>query len=70
MEQIESKMVETKDGEYAVNLNTNSKFWGWVMWKHPDGQWVSKRRALPNEMGNAHLRLEQLMEEADIPQKG
>lgn len=50
---------EVPDG-YALLQRHNGKacyaacmagpFAGWLMWKHPDGQWISKRKLEPREM--------------------
>lgn len=29
---------------YAACLDPNARHYKWLMWKHPDGQWVSKRK--------------------------
>lgn len=29
---------------YAACLDRNARHYKWLMWKHPDGQWVSKRK--------------------------
>ena len=47
-----SGMIETKDGRHAVCLD-GGRFHGWVFYRHPNGQWVSLRRALPSEIQNA-----------------
>lgn len=35
-----------QDGEpRAVEIDPASRFYGWVFYKHPDGQWVTLRKA-------------------------
>lgn len=51
-EQIEG-MVPTADGRYAVMVDTKNGHYGWVFVKHPDGMWVSSRRASPAELSAA-----------------
>jgi len=29
---------------HAACLDSDSHYYGWLMWKHPDGQWVTKRK--------------------------
>lgn len=38
-------LLQTREGKpvYAACLD-GGRFNGWLMWKHPDGQWVSKRK--------------------------
>lgn len=43
-------MVSTFDGRYAVCLDRTARFYHWVMWKHPDGHWVSERPATDAEI--------------------
>lgn len=40
--------IETADGKYA--LCTVGRFKNWIMYKHPDGQWVSLRPAFAHEI--------------------
>lgn len=37
--------LQREDGKlvYAACMNPESQFFAWLMWRHPDGQWVSKR---------------------------
>lgn len=65
--QIETKMIEDNSGSFAVCLDKESRFNGWLFFKHPDGQWVTKRLALPMEIVNAQAKLERLEIEAGIP---
>ena len=38
-------LLQTRNGKpvYSACLD-GGRFHGWLMWKHPDGQWVSKRK--------------------------
>lgn len=38
-------LLQTREGKpvYAACLD-GGRFNGWLMWKHPDGQWISKRK--------------------------
>lgn len=38
-------LLQTENGKpvYSACLD-GGRFHGWLMWKHPDGQWVSKRK--------------------------
>lgn len=49
---MNSRMIELRDGKHAVCLD-EGPFHGWVFFKHPDGQWVSLRKALPEEIADA-----------------
>lgn len=41
-------------GEYrAVETDKASRFYGWVFYKHPDGQWVTLRKATEPELSRA-----------------
>ena len=51
------KMQETADGRHAVELDHNSRFYGWVFYKHADGGWVAERRALPHEIEQARIAM-------------
>lgn len=61
-------MIETADGRHAVCVNKADRFYGWVFQKHPDGQWVSMRLALPSEMNSAILKKD--WENRHEPQRG
>lgn len=37
----------------AVETDPENRAYGWVYYKHPDGQWVTLRKATPGEMGLA-----------------
>ncbi|WP_426125247.1 hypothetical protein [Pseudomonas sp. PSPC2-3] len=43
-------MIETVGGEYAVIIDRANSHYGWTFKKHPDGQWVSGRKATEREM--------------------
>ena len=57
-EQIETKMIVNDTGEFAVCLDHENRFNCWVMYKHPDGKWVSLRPALTDEILLAEEKLE------------
>lgn len=65
--QIETKMIIGSHGKYCVCLDTNSDWNSWLFQKHPDGQWVSLRLALPAEIKAAQHQLELLKLVLDIP---
>lgn len=68
--QYDNKEIISLDGRHMVCINPESRYNGWVFYKHPDGQWVTERRALPNEIEQAKQRLSQLDSCLDIPQRG
>jgi hypothetical protein len=37
----------------AIELSKTSAAYGWVYYKHPDGQWVTLRKATPDELYRA-----------------
>lgn len=37
----------------AINLDPNDLAYGWVYYKHPDGQWVTLRRGTTDEIARA-----------------
>ena len=39
--QIETKMIEDVEGSLAVCIDKESKYNGWLFFKHTDGQWVT-----------------------------
>jgi len=43
-------MIETVGGEHAVMIDPENGHYGWTFKKHPDGQWVSGRKATEREM--------------------
>ncbi len=46
-------LVTTHCGTRAVCVEEQSRSYGWVLYKHRDGQWVTERRALPHELQRA-----------------
>nr|WP_262499606.1 hypothetical protein [Pseudomonas rhodesiae] len=46
-------MIETVGGEYAVMIDPDNRHFGWTFKRHPDGQWVSGRKATDAEMSAA-----------------
>ena len=38
--------LQSENGKvvYAACMDANARHYKWLMWKHPDGQWVSKRK--------------------------
>lgn len=43
-------MVEATNGEYAIMIDPEHGHFGWTFKRHPDGQWVSGRKATEPEM--------------------
>lgn len=43
-------MTETDDGRHAIELDATSRYFGWVFYRHPDGQWVTLRKATDAEI--------------------
>lgn len=43
-------MVEAIGGQYAIMIDPKNAHFGWTFKKHPDGQWVSGRKATEVEM--------------------
>ena len=39
--------------DFACMMNKDNKFYGWLFYKHPDGQWVTKRKLEDWEMMQA-----------------
>lgn len=37
----------------AIDVEKTSRSYGWVFYKHPDGQWVTLRLATPEELTEA-----------------
>jgi cytochrome oxidase Cu insertion factor (SCO1/SenC/PrrC family) len=48
---MEDILVETLDKKYAVCIE--GRFYGWAFYKHPDGQWVTLRKANNDEISQA-----------------
>ncbi len=46
-------MVPTEDGQHAVMIDQNNGHYGWVFRMHPDGMWVSVRKAMQAELDGA-----------------
>jgi hypothetical protein len=42
-----------KNPDYAVQLDERHGFYGWLFYRHPDGQFVSKRKLEPWEITQA-----------------
>jgi len=38
---------------HTVETDKNDRFYGWVFWRHPNGQWVSLRKATAQELAYA-----------------
>jgi hypothetical protein len=49
----------------AIELDPANRAYGWVYYKHPGGQWVTLRKATPEELERAqvHQRTEVIMRE-------
>lgn len=43
-------MIEAAGGEYAIMIDPENGHFGWTFKRHPDGQWVSGRKATEPEM--------------------
>jgi len=43
-------MIEARGGEYAIMIDEANAHYGWTFKKHPDGMWVSGRKATNAEM--------------------
>lgn len=46
-------MIETADGRHCVCIDEGSRYFGWVFYRHPDGQWATLRKATEAEMVDA-----------------
>lgn len=42
-------MVPTANGTHAVMIDPKNGHYGWMFFKHPDGMWVSSRKATEDE---------------------
>jgi hypothetical protein len=62
-------MIVGRDRNYAVMTDPDNGHYGWLFQKHPDGMWVSLRKALPAEMQQALTGKGMLdfMDKAGIP---
>lgn len=49
-------LVKTWDGKNAVCVE--GRFYGWAFYKHPDGQWVTIRKASDDEIDRAKRKFE------------
>ncbi len=49
-------LVETWDKQNAICIE--GRFYGWAFYKHPDGQWVTLRKATEQEISDAKKKLE------------
>lgn len=49
----------------AIELDPVNRAYGWVYYKHPDGQWVTLRKATGDEIERAqqHRRTEAILRE-------
>jgi len=43
-------MIEARGGEFAIMIDEANAHYGWTFKKHPDGMWVSGRKATDTEM--------------------
>jgi hypothetical protein len=46
-------MIEAAGSEYAIMIDPENGHFGWTFKRHPDGQWVSSRKATESEMYSA-----------------
>ena len=46
-------MVVGHTGQYAVMIDERNGHYGWLFYRHPDGGWVSCRKAMPEELAGA-----------------
>jgi glutathionylspermidine synthase len=46
-------LIEANNGTRAVCIE--GRFYGWVFLKHPDGQWVTQRKASQHEIEQAKI---------------
>lgn len=54
--QLDSKILESRDSGYGVCVDKESDWKDWLLQKHPDGDWVTVRKALPAEIAAAHAQ--------------
>lgn len=45
--------VNQRGHKRAVETDRTDRLYGWVFYKHPDGQWVTLRKATPDELAEA-----------------
>lgn len=50
---INNGMIAATDGRHAVCVDKKNGHYGWVFYKHPDGLWVSLRKASEAELTQA-----------------
>jgi hypothetical protein len=43
-------MIAARGGEFAIMIDEANAHYGWTFKKHPDGMWVSGRKATDAEM--------------------
>ena len=43
-------LQEIISGQYAVCIKPGHRWYGWFFFRHPDGQWVSFRKATAAEL--------------------
>lgn len=46
----ENGIIETADGRHAIDINTGSRTFGWVLYRHADGHFVTLRQATSDEI--------------------
>lgn len=54
--QLDTKIMEDDQGNYAVCVDKESDWKDWLLQKHPDGNWVTLRQALPQEVAAANAQ--------------
>jgi len=59
--QIDSKIIEGRDGNYGVCIDADSDWKDWLLQKHADGGWVTLRKALPSEISAAKTQYNLLL---------
>lgn len=70
MEQINTKMIrDSLEGCLAVCVDKDSRYYGWLFYKGGNGQWITKRLALPMEIERAKAKLLAMQIQMDIPGK-
>ena len=50
----------------AIEMDPENRAYGWVYYKHPDGQWVTLRKATEEEMklAEVHARFQSRMRDS------
>lgn len=70
MEQINTKMIrDSLEACLAVCVDKDSRYYGWLFYKGGNGQWVTKRLALPMEVERARAKLLAMEIQMDISGK-